>query len=807
MRKVCRFLLLVPLLAAHDGALAQTSQPQQGPPVNVQFDFQQGQLEISPYVAEDQQTYSRLVYQGLDNVIINPGSPSLPVKYVRLIVPRDKNYSDISVVTTPPEISELQHLVYPVQNPVPTADEAVNVPFAPPNPEIYQVEAPYPSSPVKYVGEGYYDGDKHIITLAVYPAQYEPSTGRIFFYSSISVTVNENMQQQPAMHSITRAPVGLQSLYNQPLHGLVANEQDIPVFTGGPLTPTAGAGGKSKFYEYVVITSPELRPAFEELVGWKRRKGLNAGIVEIQDILTDPAYNAGDVISGINDDAGKLRAYLHEAYLNGTVYAVLGGDPSIIPIRYAAGSIDAGNTPDNMIPSDLYYTDFNGDWDVDGDIYYGEESFSGQDAVDYQPEIFVGRMLVKTEAQAVNHVHKVIRYDRNPGRGDNSYVTRAFFTQADQLLDWGNEAWQVANELTFFPAGNINVWNETPNGIAVNYSGPNASSVVSEITYNYGLVSLQGHGSPNNIAVGTTEYNGCGPDNLRKQKVTFLDAVDGWCAPTQPGNGLDNLDDFDHLDHPYQDFPHIFYTVACETIPYDDWLRAPGDADMGIVYTSYMKAGAAAYFGNTRYGWVGTSSDMYAEFARKIVQGNYHIGIAEGLSKAAFFSGWGWCEKTNSLIGCPEMEIWTDKPNEFKDATVSGTAGTITVNTGGVTDATITVISALDNGHTYYQQSIGATSNTFFGVPNDYAVTITKHDYLPFLWQKNVIVQNHDFYGTAYVGSPNDISSGQAVDRTQPAGPVTVKSGGNVYFHADGKGTILLDRGFEVEPNAAFEAK
>jgi hypothetical protein len=294
---------------------------------------------------------------------------------------------------------------------------------------------------------------------------------------------------------------------------------------------------------------------------------------------------------------------------------------------------------------------------------------------------------------------------------------------------------------------------------------------------------------------------------VKKQKVTYLDAVDGYCAPTQAGNAWDNLDDFDHTLNSYHNYPHIFYTIACENIPYDSWWRTPGDVDFGTVYSNYHKAGAAAFLGNTRYGWVYTSSELYAEFIKQIANGNSNIGVAEGISKANFYSGWGWCEKTHSLIGCPEMDMWTDKPNTFSDATVTGSGGTITVNTGGVSDATITIISALDNGHTYNQMSIGATTNTFFGVPDQYAVCITKHNYIPFLWNHNVTVQNYDFYGTAYVASPNNISSGQAIDLAQPIGPVTIKSGGNVFFHADGTGTVLLDRGFEVEPDAAFEAK
>lgn len=802
-------VLLIPLLSLSIHAGAQNNVA-----VGQDVTFQQQNIELTTIVGADGNTYSQVKYDGLVNLSGQPGYPALPVRYIQLIVPNDQNFSHITVQAGNPVNLAVPYLVYPIQYRIPTSEQASSAAFAGPNQEAYHKDQPSPDDLVKYIGEGYLDGNKHIIKLAVYPIQYSPANGQLLFYNSLSFSVSADPSLPPAMHSITRSPVQKQFIYDDALLQIVSNPGDINNFASpamavpGAAAAGMGTGGKSKFYEYVIITSPELRPAFEELVGWKRRKGLNAGIVEIQDILSDPAYSSGDVVSGINDDAGKLRAYLSEAYSNGTVYALLGGDSSVLPHRYGAGDDNSfnhfnipGNDGDGRIPADLYFTDFNGNWNTDNDGFYGEPY---EDHIDFAPEIFVGRILASRESQVTNQVHKIIRYERNPGRGDNDYLTKVFFAQADYPQQY-NEAGIVAAQLSYIPPGNINIWQEVPSFNDPNPTFPNATQVIDEIKKNYGLVSFFAHGSPNNTALATSDENGCGP--LQKQKVTYLDAVDGYCAPTQAGNAWDNLDDFNHVTHPYHDYPHIFYTISCENIPYDSWLRAPGDVDFGTTYTNYHKAGAAAFLGNTRYGWVGYSCYLNAEFIKKIANGQSNVGVAEGLSKVAFYDGWGWCEKTHNLIGCPEMDIWTSKPKTFSGADVSGGGGTVTVNTGGVTGATITVISALDNGHSYMQTIVGATSNTFYGVPAQYAVCITKHNYIPFLSDYNVLVQNHDFYGTAYIASPNDISSGQSVDKNQVAGPVTVKSGGNVFFHADGKGTILLDKGFEVEPQAAFEAK
>lgn len=67
-------------------------------------------------------------------------------------------------------------------------------------------------------------------------------------------------------------------------------------------------------------------------MAWKKRKGISIDLVTIEDIKN--AYT-GDLISGINDDAGKLRQFLSDAYQNGCEYVLLGGDINILPIRYA----------------------------------------------------------------------------------------------------------------------------------------------------------------------------------------------------------------------------------------------------------------------------------------------------------------------------------------------------------------------------------------------------------------------------------------------------------------------------------------
>ena len=79
----------------------------------------------------------------------------------------------------------------------------------------------------------------------------------------------------------------------------------------------------------------------------------------------------------------------------------------------------------------MYFSDFDGNWNLDNDSHYGEP----QDGVDNGQEILMGRIQPQNEWEVRNWTRKVLQYEKNPGNGDFSYLTKAFYIQADQLQD------------------------------------------------------------------------------------------------------------------------------------------------------------------------------------------------------------------------------------------------------------------------------------------------------------------------------------------------------------------------------------
>lgn len=129
----------------------------------------------------------------------------------------------------------------------------------------------------------------------------------------------------------------------------------------------------------------------------------------------------------------------HAYKLGPLCYVLLAGDYSVLPIRYGYREDYNPMYPlDNIykIPTDLYFSDLNGDWDLNKNHCYGEPN---ADQIDHYPEIFVGRLLCTAPQEIKNYTEKLLRYERNPGNGDYSYLKKAFYFQSDDPQE-NNEA-------------------------------------------------------------------------------------------------------------------------------------------------------------------------------------------------------------------------------------------------------------------------------------------------------------------------------------------------------------------------------
>ncbi len=733
------------------------------------------------------------------------GNPDLPVFHYTFYIPKNEKVIGVSYKSKKQEVILLNNDLIPSQKPIPTGLSERDTVFSKPNKLIYESNNVYPAVQARIYKTDYLDGDLKLVTVEVYPMQYYSKSKKIIYSSQFDLKLETTKDDNSDVSKIH--PKKRDKSISSLLNSMVENPESVsmdsveisnlsPATSSKLISKVASSSWNVPFYEYVIITSNALKTSFTELMTWKRQKGYNAGIVAIEDILADPMAT-GDVKSNLNDDAGKLRQYLSAGYSAGiTKYALLGGDYSVVPIRYGCGysnSWDYGSTIDaQKIPSDLYFSDFNGNWNKDGDIYTGEQY---GDSIDYAPEIFVGRLLCNSNSDVTTWTKKQLNYEKNPGNGNYGYLGRALFTEADHLQQ-GLEASSVKSYLPSFIKTNTFILSELPSYSADWPTDPTGPNVITNINNNlYGLLSNFNHGSSNDYGT-ATHGNAVFGHDVHSSVVAF-DAYDlddnlRYSARPESGNGFDNLTNYD--------FPAVLYSVSCENMPFDDFGTPLGIRNLAESFTCANKGGGIAYLGNTRYGWVTYSSELYKKFLEKLAITN-NLGKAEAFSRLAYSNH--WLQLTHNLVGCPETPMWTAAPTTFSSATVSQNGTILTVN-AGTTGAKICVTSAADGGQSYYQVIENVLSNTFTNVPTSFRVVITKTNYIPYIYESDYYIQNETYTGIQTINA-NNVIVGSNVTTSKPTGPITILSGANITIDADGS-TIINDS-FEIQQGAQLEIK
>jgi hypothetical protein len=346
---------------------------------------------------EDDNLYSQVEWEGLENYN-KEGYPVVPVKYIRLIVPYNAKAESVSINKNQAETIKLGAPMLPGQPPIPIAIGVTDPDFIKGQESVYKSGTPYPENSVEIVEENISRGNK-IVTLAVFPFQYIPLENQLIFSAEISIELNYSIDKAAKIEKKIKKDNG----YSKVLTSMVDNKTDVKKYNTYLITddadvPTTKALSIVPVCDYVIITPSALVSGFDNFMEWKKLKGIDISLVTTETIY---ANYSGDLISGIYDNAGKIRQFLNDCYTNGTKYALLGGDYNYVPIRY--GWAVYYTTSEN-VPTDLYFSDFDGDWKVDNDTIYGERS---GDMVDWDSEIYVGRLLCTNTSEINNWTNKL----------------------------------------------------------------------------------------------------------------------------------------------------------------------------------------------------------------------------------------------------------------------------------------------------------------------------------------------------------------------------------------------------------------
>jgi len=181
---------------------------------------------------------------------------------------------------------------------------------------------------------------------------------------------------------------------------------------------------------YVIITTSAIQSASTQVsafVTHKESQGFDVQVIT----ETDFGGGTGDTA------AENIRAWLQANYLSKNIeYVLLIGNPDPSDGDVPMKLLDPRSSSVYLTPSDYYYADLTGNWDLDGDGKYGEYNGDfGTGGVDRNWEMIVGRIPYYGVTRELDSIlQRIIDYQTKPGE-QTTWRRNVLLPMAD-LGDW-----------------------------------------------------------------------------------------------------------------------------------------------------------------------------------------------------------------------------------------------------------------------------------------------------------------------------------------------------------------------------------
>lgn len=360
--------------------------------------------------------YTELAWGELNNQG-EPGFPSLPVQSFNVSVPADATDFLVEVTANKTESISLPSPPFPAQYPALASIEYENPPFIHLLSSSERLKTSQGQNRGEINGIGTVGGFNKIVSLTALPILWNENENNIEV--ATEMTIKLSWSTNPTELDNLVLP-GFKETMDDAVKTAcesVVNPQDVVSNYSSILKlPTmAKAASSNEYIPYIIVTTKELASSLERLAAFRRLRGFQTKIFCIEDILTDSKFASGDIISGLNDDAGKLRAFIKYAYSSfGTQYVLLAGEYPKIPGRWLNGMKE-------KYISDQYFRDLTTSWapPASGILFYYNLNAVNQD-------ISVGRISLNNDEELDNYFSKLIQYEYNLKDIDLSYLGNAF---------------------------------------------------------------------------------------------------------------------------------------------------------------------------------------------------------------------------------------------------------------------------------------------------------------------------------------------------------------------------------------------
>jgi hypothetical protein len=377
----------------------------------------------SDLIFETIQGYDLVYFEGC-GFTEDIGAPQMPVFVLRYLIPLSAKLDSVYIVNKTQEQIAGNYYLLPGQHPI-ILDGSPAPEFVYPNDSIYNLPGPYPGRDIELVNDGNYMG-RHIVTIRLLPLVYFPYDSVLDLNTSLEFIISYSMDngtfEVPKRISFRRSEIierQVESLVenfeitDDIDKGLIKIESNNYFPDGLQITTQPSISGSMP--DYIIITNNELKPSFSELALWKTKKGVPSIVVTIEEII--PQYE------GV-DDQEKIRNYLKDVYKywGPGIFLLIGGDVEIVPSRNYQG---------NGLFTDLYYATIDGNWNANGNNYFGECSETTNiDNVDFEYDFFLGRAPVESEVETNNFINKIISYEQlDMISDDQEFVKNSLFIE------------------------------------------------------------------------------------------------------------------------------------------------------------------------------------------------------------------------------------------------------------------------------------------------------------------------------------------------------------------------------------------
>ncbi len=484
---------------------------------------------------------------------------------------------------------------------------------------------------------------RNVAAVALQPVRLRPASGDVEVATSITVRVRTAPDTSPDRLVRRRVVPEWEASFDRlserfgrgagvlrPAWTSAARIQSANDFTlqsgGGGFTPSVVPSVEGSAVQYLIITNAAMAAEMQRLADWRTRTGVPTIVRTVEFIQANYPYGF--------DLQDRIRRFVREAYEQwGITHVLLGGDTDVIPPRFGRTTFFGGA----YIPTDLYYSDLDGNWNADGDSLFGEaytDLSTPGDEANLLPEVYVGRAPVTTSAQAKTFVDKVLQYSRTPV-GD--YENRILF--AGEVL---------------FPQDWV-----PPASISLD-GAQDCESAIRKLTPEMQVVRLYEN---------YTAYDTVGA--LRETRQAVLDSLDrGWGFFHHVGHGFRNSmsvgdaaitnPDADALSNGNRTW--ILYSINCTS-------NAIDFASLGEAFILNPNGGAVANIGSTREDFPVTGRSYQDEFYDLVFQDKVET-VGEAFAKQKYpFIGLAfydnthrWTQFTLALLGDPAMPIYWRKP-------------------------------------------------------------------------------------------------------------------------------------------------